>query len=934
MSLPDLKEYFYYLNNKNVHHLLKQRYTSAFSTESGELFDILANPLDDLDQVKIKIAEKPGQYFAETLTILKNIKEEYLSHLSDFASDITTYEKLCRELDNYFFELIETAAGPAIPVSRTSSLDSLKQQNEQLVDELRNKAFELEAIVEANKLISGNLNIDSIVQHVVDLTTQLSKAQFGAFFYNLVNAKGESYTLYVISGVDKSHFSKFPMPRNTKVFAPTFHGTGTLRSEDITKDPRYGHTSPYFGMPKGHLPVRSYLAVPVKSRSGEVLGGLFYGHSEVGVFTEASEKVVEAITSHVAIALENAKLFNGLKESEEKFRFMSDIIPQMIWTTDVQGSPNYFNRQWYEFTGFDQGNLNVQDWISVLHQEDVETTLNTWNYSLKTGEPYEIEYRLKRKEDGEYRWQLARAMPMKDNSGNVIKWFGTCTDIHDQKLYEENLKLQARVLQSMKEGVSVCNEQGMIIYTNPAEDEMFGYEPKELIGQHVSIQNSYPEEENLKVIENVINHLKTYGVWEGDWMNIRKDGTKFITRATISALDVAGTTHFICVQKDITEEIRNKEALDYQSKLNKTITDNATSCLFMMNQEGYCTFMNPAGEKMFGYTFEEIRSKPLHYMIHHKKQDGSPYPKEECPIGGALESLSEIKDHQDHFFRKDGSMFPVSCSASPIFENDIPVATVIEIRDITEEKKADLEISERNKDLQQINDELLKINNDLDNFIYTASHDLKAPVSNIEGLMNTLTGILEEKGRKDEEVEHIMSLIETSVTRFQRTIYDLTEVSKTQKNINEEIGNISVKEIVEEVKFANSQLISKSNAFIEENIPHDAALQFNRANFLSIVYNLLSNAIKYKSPLRPPHIRLSWYEEGGSHVLEVSDNGLGLRKDQHGKIFQMFKRLHDHVEGSGVGLYIVKRIIDNSGGSIEIQSEEGIGTTFKIFFPV
>src|SRR5918911_1276511 len=112
--------------------------------------------------------------------------------------------------------------------------------------------------------------------------------------------------LYTLSGVDRSAFERFPMPRNTAVFAPTFKGEGVVRSDDILADSRYGKNAPHRGMPEGHLPVRSYLAVPVTSRSGEVIGGLFFGHSEPGVFTQRDERIVTGIAAQAAIAIDNA----------------------------------------------------------------------------------------------------------------------------------------------------------------------------------------------------------------------------------------------------------------------------------------------------------------------------------------------------------------------------------------------------------------------------------------------------------------------------------------------------------------------------------------------------------------------------------------------------------------------------------------------------
>ena len=162
--------------------------------------------------------------------------------------------------------------------------------------------------------------LHDIVQRVTEESTALAGAQFGAFFYNVLDDGGESYTLYTIAGAPREAFARFPMPRNTAVFDPTFRGEGVMRSDDITADPRYGHNAPYYGMPDGHLPVRSYLAVPVKSRAGEVLGGLFFGHGETARFTEDVEHSVVAIAGLAAIAIENSRLVDTARRELDASR--------------------------------------------------------------------------------------------------------------------------------------------------------------------------------------------------------------------------------------------------------------------------------------------------------------------------------------------------------------------------------------------------------------------------------------------------------------------------------------------------------------------------------------------------------------------------------------------------------------------------------------
>lgn len=168
---------------------------------------------------------------------------------------------------------------------------------------------EREALHAIGSLILQELSHEKIVEAVTEAATQLTGAQFGAFFYNVRDEGGESYTLYTIAGVPKEHFSQFPLPRATHLFGPTFRGEGAIRSGDIRADPRYGKMAPHHGMPPGHLPVRSYLAVPVSLGNGEVVGGLFFGHEETDRFTEGHERLVETLAAQAAIGLNKASLY-------------------------------------------------------------------------------------------------------------------------------------------------------------------------------------------------------------------------------------------------------------------------------------------------------------------------------------------------------------------------------------------------------------------------------------------------------------------------------------------------------------------------------------------------------------------------------------------------------------------------------------------------
>jgi PAS domain S-box-containing protein len=164
--------------------------------------------------------------------------------------------------------------------------------------------------------VAATLDRDAVVQRVTDTATELTHAAFGAFFYNVRDAaSGNAYMLYTLSGAPSSAFAQFPHPRATAIFAPTFDGEGPVRLDDVTADPRFGQNPPFHGMPPGHLPVRSYLAVPVRGSRAEVLGGLFFGHPEPGRFTEQHERIALGIAGWASVALENSRLFVEAREA-------------------------------------------------------------------------------------------------------------------------------------------------------------------------------------------------------------------------------------------------------------------------------------------------------------------------------------------------------------------------------------------------------------------------------------------------------------------------------------------------------------------------------------------------------------------------------------------------------------------------------------------
>ena len=296
-----------------------------------------------------------------------------------------------------------------------------------------------ETLNRIGRTLASELDLERLLQAVTDAATEVSGAQFGAFFYNRTNEAGESYMLYTLSGVPRDAFAKFPMPRNTAVFAPTFSGEGIVRSDDITRDPRYGRNAPGRGMPEGHLPVKSYLAVPVMARSGEVHGGLFFGHAKAGVFTERAERLVAGIAAQAAIAIDNARLYRSLQESEQRYRAVVESQAELVCRFRLDGTILFANGAYARSVGVTAEAMVGRDFWSFIPQDEHAAVRRVLARLTREAPEVRIENRFDTAE-GE-RWMLwtNRALAF-DAAGRVLEAQATGVDITERRRAEEALR--------------------------------------------------------------------------------------------------------------------------------------------------------------------------------------------------------------------------------------------------------------------------------------------------------------------------------------------------------------------------------------------------------------------------------------------------------------------------------------------------------------
>ncbi|MES2734594.1 MAG: PAS domain-containing sensor histidine kinase [Bacteroidota bacterium] len=498
-----------------------------------------------------------------------------------------------------------------------------------------------------------------------------------------------------------------------------------------------------------------------------------------------------------------------------------------------------------------------------------------------------------------------------------------------QKLNRQNAdeQLYKLLVNNVKDyAIFMLDPVGQVLTWNEGAQRIKGYSAEEIIGQHFS--QFYPPQAQQEAFPQLeLNVAIQVGRFEDEGWRVRKDGSLFWANVVITATydETGSLIGFSKVTRDLTERRRLEEELrqanqflqQSQTRARLLIEGVLDYAILMLDPTGTITTWNIGAQRIKGYTAQEIIGQ--HFSLFYPPQavqDGFPqYELRQALLEGRFED-------EGWRVRKDGSLFWANVVITALYDEQRCHLGFAKItRDLTPRV--------RNEELMKKNQELLRINNDLDNFVYAASHDLKSPVTSLSALVGVLHRRLE--GQLDEKSQELLKMIEDSSSRLQRTIRDLTQVAKVQRSTDEDKERIIFAELWHDIQADLQPMMLDANAHIVADFAAES-LYYARPTARSILYNLVSNALKYRSSDRLPYITILTQVLNGNVVLEVSDNGLGLTHSQQQNLFTMFKRFHPHVEGSGIGLYMIKRMLENNGGRIEVESRVGEGTIFRIHF--
>lgn len=397
---------------------------------------------------------------------------------------------------------------------------------------------------------------------------------------------------------------------------------------------------------------------------------------------------------------------------------------------------------------------------------------------------------------------------------------------------------------------------------------------------------------------------------------------------------------------DVTEQVLARQQREGQrQQLVETFAQAPVAICVFRGPAYVLELVNPPMGVMLGHSPAELLGRPffealpeltsqgLREVLDGVRQTGQPFVTHERAIHLAHrpEQVGYYNFTYEPLRDDQGQVAAITCVA-------IEVTQQVKARQHVQELNAQLasinqQLQGRNEELNESNRQLVRTNVDLDTFVYTASHDLKAPITNIESILLALRDTLPPAVQQDELVNHLLGLLDTTVSRFQFTIGQLTDISRLQLAHSGPKEKIALAPVVAAVRLDLAPAIVAADTQLAVEVAPELVVSFSPANLRSIVYNLLSNAIKYRAPDRPARVWMRAEQTPTAVVLTVQDNGLGMSEVQQRQLFGLFQRLHTHVEGTGVGLYISKRLIENAGGTITVHSQPEVGTTFTVVFP-
>ena len=618
-----------------------------------------------------------------------------------------------------------------------------------------------------------------------------------------------------------------------------------------------------------------------------------------------------------------------LRESEQRWRSLTEALPQLVWSATPDGACDYFSTQWTEHTGVSESELLGSRWLATLHPDDREPTRRLWTDSVAGRGPYDVEYRVRRR-DGVYRWFKTRGTPLRDSKGKIVKWFGTCTDITDLRDAKEALRASEERFRGTFEnaavGIAHRNATGRFLRVNEKFCTIVGYSREELL-QKTMRDITYPDDQAVSIDAFT-------ALWQGksptfglEKRYVRKDGSVVWGELFASLQrDAAGNPAYdIGIINDISERKQLEEELRANEERRRLILDNAHDAFVAMSADGFIAEWNRQAEITFGWPRADAIGRVLSETIippqfREAHQSGLTrfLGSSQGPVlNRVLEVLA---------LRRDGREFPAEISIAPVRLGE-QCLFVAFIRDVTERRRAD-------EELRRAKEAAEAANRAKDEFLALVSHEIRTPMNAILGMTElTLDTLLTVDQRQ------YLTTVKSAADALLGIINDILDFAKIEAGRLElDSADFSLSSMLDATLRALAvrahekglELVGQQRPGVPDALIGDAG------RLRQVLLNLVGNAIKFTErgevvvlvetagePEPQGDVRLRF---------AVTDTGIGIPPEKQAKIFQAFEQEDASTtrkyEGTGLGLTIAARLVGLMDGQITVNSVPGQGSTF------
>jgi PAS domain S-box-containing protein len=671
---------------------------------------------------------------------------------------------------------------------------------------------------------------------------------------------------------------------------------------------------------------------------GKTIGTLSFGTNSKTTFLDKELEVMKTVSGQISIAmnrllsnralkkardnleeqveertLELEEAYESLKIAYNYNRSLIEASLDPLVTIGPNGKITDVNASTEVITGFRRDDLIGTDFSNYF--TDPKKAREGYQKVFRKGfvQDYPLEILHK---DGHKTPVLYNASVYRDEFGKVIGVFAAARDITELKNAEEEIQKLANIVESSDDAIIGKSLDGAIMSWNKGAEQMYGYTYDEVKGKNVSILAPLPLKDEMNQLIKKIKRGEK--VFHYETVRLRKDMTEVELSLTLSPIfDTSGKLIGVStIARDISERKKKEEELRLSNIYNRSLIEVSLDPLVTIGPDGKITDVNASTEMVTGYSRHELIGTDFSDYFTEPEKARKGYKQ--------VFREGEVRDYELEIKHKKGHLTPVLYNASAYKDESGKVIGIFAAaRDITGIKQAE-------DKLKIIIDKLKKSNKELQSFAFITSHDLQEPLRT----MGSFAGLLKNRyeGKLDSDADEFIEYMVSGASRMQDMISGLRDYSRAGTQ-GDKFKVFSSEEVLRDVLFSLKPFIEECNAEVTyDSLP---VIFADESQIRVIFQNLISNALKFRKKDENPKIHISAREDGDEYVFTVSDNGIGIEEQYSDRIFEVFKRLHPvgEYEGAGIGLAIVKRIMERHGGYIWVESSINEGSNFCFTIP-